>query len=213
MLKKYTIEDLVVQVNSKIKNEDKFTNIKDNRVSEEVSLRKVRDLLSKGLISRGIKEGRNVYFDEIHVEQILEYKKLQGQGVSERLLRSFSSEYITKIDINENNQVSVENELSGLSDNSFGSSALDEISKITRNLNHNSNRSVVNKTNINDRALNSESLYKTTQSFRDLNKMSVKNFTEYPLEETGGLVLKVEGNYKAKNIEEILEKIKQIIGE
>lgn len=204
MLKKYTIEELVIQVNLKIGSESISVNERDNRVSDEVSVRKIRDLLSKGLMSRGIKSGRNVYFNELHVDQVLEYKKLQGQGVSEKLLRSFSSEYITPV---------VEESACEIIDNSFGLSALEEISKISKSINGNNIEDKVSSSGMLNSSVSGDSLYKTTQVFRDLNKMSVKSFTEYPLDETGGLILKVENNYKTKEIEKILEKIKKIIGE
>lgn len=204
MLKKYTIEELVIQVNLKIGSESISVNERDNRVSDEVSVRKIRDLLSKGLMSRGIKSGRNVYFNELHVDQVLEYKKLQGQGVSEKLLRSFSSEYITPV---------VEESACEIIDNSFGLLALEEISKISKSINGNNIEDKVSSSGMLNSSVSGDSLYKTTQVFRDLNKMSVKSFTEYPLDETGGLILKVENNYKTKEIEKILEKIKKIIGE
>lgn len=230
MLKKYTINELVIQVNSKIQNEEGISNSKDSRISEAVSLRKVRDLLTKGLISKGVKEGRSLYFDDIHVNQIIEYKKLQGQGVSERLLKSFGSEYITDSNIMKDDSLFIANSnqvISGrdfvikpqsnsIVENSCGNAALNEILKIKENKDKVVSPSIVSslRSSPNLEISNySGELYKTTQKLRDLNKMSAKSFTEYPLDENGGLVLKVESNYKTKNIEEILEKIKQLIGD
>lgn len=230
MLKKYTIDELVIQVNSKIQNEESISNSKDSRISEAVSLRKVRDLLTKGLISKGVKEGRSLYFDDIHVNQIIEYKKLQGQGVSERLLKSFGSEYITDSNIMKEDSLFIAGSSQVISgrdfvikpqsnsivENSCGNAALNEILKIKENKGNSVSPSIVSSLRVapNLEVSNySGELYKTTQKLRDLNKMSAKSFTEYPLDENGGLVLKVESNYKTKNIEEILEKIKQLIGD
>lgn len=47
MLKKYNINDLVNQVNLKIKDLPELKEVSDSRVSDLISERKVRDLLSK----------------------------------------------------------------------------------------------------------------------------------------------------------------------
>lgn len=228
MLRKYTINQLVDQVNTRLKNEQDFTNKQDNRISDIITERKVRDMLSKNLISKGQKEGKFVYFDDLHVDQILEIKKLQVQGLNEKFLRSYT---------NSDYQLSSQNNEES---NSLKSSALEELNRIALNMKNDVNMAGISlnnalqlgaaKSNSGHEKLRSslleqgkvkDSIYgsteiellKGTQKYRDLQKLSVKSYMEYPLDETGSLTLKIENGCKPKNIEEILEKIKQIIGE
>lgn len=228
MLRKYTINQLVEQVNIRLKNEQDFTNKQDNRISDIITERKVRDMLSKNMISKGQKEGKFVYFDDLHVDQILEIKKLQVQGLNEKFLRSYTnSDYQLSSQTNEES-------------NSLKSSALEELNRIALNMKGDVNMAGISlnnalqlgaaKSNSGHEKLRSslleqgkvkDSIYgsteiellKGTQKYRDLQKLSVKSYMEYPLDETGSLTLKIENGYKPKNIEEVLEKIKQIIGE
>ena len=228
MLRKYTINQLVDQVNTRLKNEQDFTNKQDNRISDIITERKVRDMLSKNMISKGQKEGKFVYFDDLHVDQILEIKKLQVQGLNERFLRSY-----TNSDYQLNSQANEES-------NSLKSSALEELNRIALNMKGSESmagvalngaiplssdklnsgheklrNSLLDQGSIKDSIYGSTEieLLKGTQKYRDLQKLSVKSYMEYPLDETGSLTLKIESGYKPKNIEEVLEKIKQIIGE
>lgn len=57
--------------------------IKDNRKKDSFSERRIRDLTSKGLISSPVREGRNVYYSQIHIDELLEYKKMQANGHTE----------------------------------------------------------------------------------------------------------------------------------
>jgi hypothetical protein len=226
MLKKYNIIQLVDQVNRRLKNEQDFSNKQDNRISDLISERKVRDMLSKNIISKGQKEGKFVYFDDIHVNQILEIKKLQVQGLNERVLKLYSTN-----DFNSNSLTEKEDNES----TAFGASALEELNNIALKMNGNNlsrniagsaqaisnSTPVIHTDKLRNKLSGKSSLYesteneflKGTQTYRDLQKLSVKSYMEYPLDKTGSLILKIESGYKPKNIEEILEKIKQIIGE
>lgn len=224
MLKKYTINELVDQVNEKIKSDKSLIlSCSDNRMSELVTERKVRDLLSKNLISRGQKSGRTVYFDDLHIDQVIEVKKLQTLGITSKLLISYGrtnneetniishvneSELKTDNSKNSKLQNDVLNELNMIGKNSgiFGDLGNKNIKEIFTGSSASTNSSVVNKSS--DRSFIEE-----TEKYRSLNKLSVKSYLEYPLDNTGGLILKMESGYKVKDKEELINKINQIIGD
>lgn len=205
MLKKYNINDLVNQVNLKIKDLPELKEVSDSRVSDFISERKVRDLLSKNLISRGIKDGKSIYFDDLHVDQIIEYKKLQAKGLSEKVMKSYSNSIADENDFNKGAMQEIDNILNGINSN-------------TRSLNIEQNKVFTAQASAGSKPLlesNSlvESLLDSTRGYRSSIKSGIKSYTEYSLDESGSITLKLENGYKVKNASEILEKIKQIIGE
>lgn len=82
----YTIEQLVDKVNSLMSSED----IKDARVSSQLSVRRVRDYQSKGLLREPIRVGRNSYYDEQHVEQLVALRSMQSSGLSDGVLKKIT---------------------------------------------------------------------------------------------------------------------------
>lgn len=206
MLKKYNINDLVNQVNLKIKDLQELKEVSDSRVSDLISERKVRDLLSKNLISRGVKDGKSIYFDDLHVDQIIEYKKLQAKGLSEKVMKSYSNSVIEENDFNKGAMQEIDNILNGMSD-------------CKRNISAQSNQvfkaqsSAIQPQGLLQSNSLIDSLLDSTKEYRTSIKSGIKSYTEYALDESGSITLKLENGYKVKNASEILEKIKQIIGE
>ncbi len=206
MLKKYNINDLVNQVNLKIKDLPELKEVSDSRVSDLISERKVRDLLSKNLISRGVKDGKSIYFDDLHVDQIIEYKKLQAKGLSEKVMKSYSNSVIEENDFNKGAIQEIDNILNGMS-------------ACKRNISAQSNQvfkaqsSAIQPQGLLQSNSLIDSLLDSTKEYRTSIKSGIKSYTEYALDESGSITLKLENGYKVKNASEILEKIKQIIGE
>lgn len=206
MLKKYNINDLVNQVNLKIKDLPELKEVSDSRVSDLISERKVRDLLSKNLISRGVKDGKSIYFDDLHVDQIIEYKKLQAKGLSEKVMKSYSNSVIEENDFNKGAMQEIDNILNGMS-------------SCKRNISDQSNQvfkaqsSAIQPQGLLQSNSLIDSLLDSTKEYRTSIKSGIKSYTEYSLDESGSITLKLENGYKVKNASEILEKIKQIIGE
>lgn len=188
-----------------IKDLPELKEVSDSRVSDFISERKVRDLLSKNLISRGIKDGKSIYFDDLHVDQIIEYKKLQAKGLSEKVMKSYSNSIADENDFNKGAMQEIDNILNGINSN-------------TRSLNIEQNKVFTAQASAGSKPLlesNSlvESLLDSTRGYRSSIKSGIKSYTEYSLDESGSITLKLENGYKVKNASEILEKIKQIIGE
>ena len=88
MNKKYNLNEFVEVSNKKLKEQN--DGYVDSRFNESVTVRRVRDYLSKGLISKPEKQGRNLYFDDSHVEELIGIRNLHKTGMSDRLLSTFS---------------------------------------------------------------------------------------------------------------------------
>lgn len=227
MLKQYTLDQLVDEVNRIIAETKENVQNADGRLSETITVRKVRDLLAKRLINPPVKEGRQNYFDDGHVEQILNIKSLQKEGASEKLLRGLSSG--TYLNLSEQETVTYDDTDR---DTDLKANAMSVLSSITA-------RSMGNKgvnlesaagmimpqamTNSPPKRDKMESLilgacgqgnnlFKAGTSYIDSHKASVKVFSEYPLDDNGKLFLKMEQGFTVTNKEEMLEKIKQILG-
>jgi DNA-binding transcriptional MerR regulator len=86
---KYSIDELCQKVNDFIKQSDDnaSTEVLDKRVKDELSVRRIRDYYSKGLMSESIKEGRNAYYDDNHLKQLITLKLLQNEGITESYIK------------------------------------------------------------------------------------------------------------------------------
>jgi DNA-binding transcriptional MerR regulator len=58
----------------------------DKRYSTEVSARRIRDYISKGLLDKPFKEGKNIFFNENHLEKLIALRQFQSDGLSEQYL-------------------------------------------------------------------------------------------------------------------------------
>ena len=230
MLKQYTLDQLVDEVNRIIAETKENVQNADGRLSETITVRKVRDLLAKRLINPPVKDGRQNYFDDGHVEQILNIKSLQKEGASEKLLRGLSyGSYL-----NTGEQEVATNDYKDIDkDSDLKANAMSVLNSITARSMGNKGASVESPSGmIMPQALNSSSLrrdkmeslilgasiqdrpdlYKAGTNYIDSHKTSVKVFAEYPLDDSGKLFLKMEQGLAVTNKEEVLEKIKQILG-
>jgi DNA-binding transcriptional MerR regulator len=86
---KYTIDELSKKVNELIKQSSDLASseVSDKRIRDEISVRRIRDYYSKGLMSYSMKEGRNAYYDDNHVKQLLALKLLQNEGITESYIK------------------------------------------------------------------------------------------------------------------------------
>ena len=227
MLKQYTLDQLVDEVNRIIAETKENVQNADGRLSETVTVRKVRDLLAKRLITPPVKDGRQNYFDNGHVEQILNIKSLQKEGASEKLLRGLSSgTYLNlgeqesaiyddsnKDNVLKANAMSVLNSINARSMGSKGANLESAAGIIVP-------QAITNSLPKRDKiesfilggAVQGTELFKAGTSYIDSHKASVKVFAEYPLDDSGKLFLKMEQGLNITNKEEVLEKIKQILG-
>ncbi len=78
-----TVNDLIAQEKT-----SSVSSLSDSRIKEEISERRIRDYLNKGILSRPEKMGKSLVFTQDHVEQVLAIRALQSQGVSDSALGS-----------------------------------------------------------------------------------------------------------------------------
>lgn len=81
---KLTIQELADIVNEQLKDEVEFK--KDSRQSSVVSERRIRDYMTKGMLSKPYGDGKNKWFDEKHVEQLVALRLLQMRGLSDQYI-------------------------------------------------------------------------------------------------------------------------------
>lgn len=81
-----TIEKLAEEVNRNIKTET----ASDKRRSNALSVRRIRDYLSKGLMDKPIKDGRSALFGKKHLEQLIALRGLQSEGLSDQYMKKMS---------------------------------------------------------------------------------------------------------------------------
>lgn len=228
MLKQYTLEQLVEEVNRSIAENKSNVQPADGRLSDTVTVRKVRDLLAKRLINPPVKEGRQNYFDDGHVNQILNIKTLQKEGASEKLLKGLSSStYYGTPEQDSNDESEGDSTLKAGAMNILNSIAARSMGAQSPNLESAAgcimpqlnSSPAIKRSKIEDVILGASAgvetnslLSKASMSYIDSHKTSVKVFGEYPLDDSGKLFLKMEQGYTVSNKEEMLEKIKQILG-
>ena len=228
MLKQYTLDQLVDEVNRIIAETKENVQNADGRLSETITVRKVRDLLAKRLINPPVKDGRQNYFDDGHVEQILNIKSLQKEGASEKLLRGLSSgaylnvseqevatnDYTDKDSDLKANAMSVLSSITARSMGNKGASLESPSGTIMPQAMVNSSlrRGTMESIILGSSGQDKPDLFKAGSSYIDSHKSSVKVFSEYPLDDNGKLFLKMEQGFTVTNKEEMLEKIKQILG-
>lgn len=186
---KMKLEELVKNANNLLKKEQKYN---DQRISNELTIRRVRDYITKGILDSGIKEGRETFYTEEHLNQLIEVRKLQSKGMSDKLLVSFSNSYqdINVNTNNENNKDDLNSLLSGIE------SRNEDDSSFTRNISAN--------------ALNKSTLYSATSS---LMKESFKmdSYEEYPLDKDQTIFLKIKTGTNIEEIDSSIEKAKKIL--
>lgn len=107
---KYSPNEIVDKVNE-LSPIDKDS--EDGRM-KELSVRRLRDFQSKGLVSEPEREGRNVFYTEKHLNELLSLRKLFQDGVSEATIQKMktdtnnlistvvtASSYLTSSNVNE----------------------------------------------------------------------------------------------------------------
>jgi DNA-binding transcriptional MerR regulator len=83
-MNRYTAEELVNIVNSKISFMGLAYN--DSRTSKELTERRLRDYVYKGLVSPPLRDGRNSFFNDKHIEEVLQARVLNIGGYTDSVI-------------------------------------------------------------------------------------------------------------------------------
>ena len=83
------IEKLAEKAN-KLLAERSLGKSEDKRASDSVSVRRIRDYISKGLLEKPIKIGKIADYNESHLNQLVSLRELQKDGLSESSIKKLS---------------------------------------------------------------------------------------------------------------------------
>lgn len=199
-----TIEELVDAANAVLNNSIKSGD--DARIRSELSIRRARDYLTKGLIDKPFKEGRNTYYNQHHLEQLITLRELQMQGLSESYIQSNANNSRSNINRQELNQsndyYSINSEENQLREN-----ALKLLSTIKPD-----NNSLFMSASASASPTISTSIYRKESAPVLANVMiQSKTWIEYQLDTEGKVFLKLDPNDLSTDKEEMLKRFKNIL--
>lgn len=209
MINHMTLEELAEAANSLLDSSETETKNQDGRLSENVSPRRIRDYITKGLLDKPFKSGRNTYYSAHHLNQLVELRTLQSSGISEKYIRSN-----TYIQNNEKPDVSIGASL-------FSASSISGASGCASNSLSNDdslqNQAMAALLSMKPESLlesNARGLVKTSRIEAPvLNKVTLqsKTWVEYQLDKEGKVFLKLDPNSLPSEKKEILQAFKNIL--
>lgn len=203
---KMTIEELVdaanAILNSSIKSGD------DARIRNELSIRRARDYLTKGLIDKPFKEGRNTYYNQHHLEQLITLRELQMQGLSESYIQSNannSRSYINRQEVNQSNDYSNSSD-----DNQLRANAFELLEKMKPD---NSSLFIGSCASASTSSFFNSTYISRKESAPVLANVMIqsKTWIEYQLDTEGKVFLKLDPNDISADKEEMLKRFKNIL--
>lgn len=80
------IEQFVEKTNEIIASSEEGKLNVDSRLKAEITVRRVRDYLNKGILEKPERVGKNLDFNQSHIDQLLAIRALQSQGLSDKTL-------------------------------------------------------------------------------------------------------------------------------
>lgn len=175
---KYTIEELADKVNSITKD----LKLVDNRQKKTLSVRTIRDYMTKNLLDKPYGQGKNKWFGNLHVEKLIALRNMKADGITDRALEKIST---------------------GSYENSMQEEALSLLDTMkTRNTQSLNSLSVSAST-----GSTLMSHYTKSYAARPVSK----KWVEYPIDIEGKVFLKVEEGADFKNAHAMLAQIKSIL--
>ena len=236
--KKLTIQELAQEVNNELKKT--VSSATDARYSAEISERRIRDYMTKGLLDKPFGQGREKWFSQSHIEKLLALRNLQADGLSDQYLKKLSnssseplftasSSVTDNINISSSFSSGISDE-TNIDDGSLRSNALNFISTLNQPKSASavdlkgsgasqlfaSSVSGSSGLGTSSRSL-SESIVQNyyssgdNKSLETVKKQINKVWNEYQLDDEGKLFLKMESNTKITNPQAVLEQIKSIL--
>lgn len=216
---KMTIEELAAKINTDLP----LSTSNDKRYNPEVSVRRIRDYISKGMLEKPLKNGKTAYFTEVHYNKLMTLRELQVDGLSDQLLKKISSSISSDSlsfssfsnSIQEDKSKQLQNDalmeiqiMQGKSllrsktlDITVSSSSSLFAATTLQNHYQSSNSSLAEKME----ALN---FLNTSNSIFNINKI---NYDEYSITQDNSIVLKISNDLKQLDEVVLLDTIKKVI--
>ena len=206
---KLTIEDLANEVNKNLSN----LKSDDKRFSNSLSVRRIRDYISKGMLDKPFKDGKNIFFTELHVQKLIALREVQSEGISEENIKKlisyenpieYSYDDTNNTDLLKVNALNAINEIINKEEMKYSATA-SSLNSLTNSI---SSSSVVS-------SLLENSNFKKTKDLSYVSKPISKSWSEIPLLNNGKVHFRMENGttFNEQEKKEILENIKQILGE
>lgn len=104
-MSKMTIEQLAQQYNKLIKGKGD-NQAQDKRYSPELTSRRIRDYVSKGIIDKPEREGKYAFYNERHLNQLLSVRAVQKEGFSDSSLQKYGQDIYNAPDFSSNEMIS-----------------------------------------------------------------------------------------------------------
>ena len=207
---KLTIEQLAEKVNKDLST----LSSEDKRFSNNLSVRRIRDYMTKGVLEKPFKDGKNTYFTERHYQKLIALREVQSEGISEVSVKKIMSYENKEIENNslKNNAFATINEIINFKE----SNSLNMIASASVSSNNNlrlgdsQNKSV----NYLNSLIDSSLLNNKAETKAYIGKSISKSWSEIPLLNNGKVFFRTESNTKFSEEEkkEVLNNIKQILG-
>lgn len=209
---KLTIEELAEKINEELSS----LSSNDKRFSNSLSVRRIRDYMSKGVLDKPFKDGKNIYFTELHYQKLIALREVQSEGISEVSVKKM---------------MSYENEIKNIEEPSLKNKAFETINEImnfknatslnamasasgfagSNSMLSNSQHKSVNYLNS---LIDSSPLSKTKETKSYISKAISKSWSEIPLLTNNKVFFRMESNtnFSEEEKKEVLHNIKQILG-
>ena len=202
---KYSIDELAQKVNDSIDLSDSA----DNRQIKSLSVRRIQDYMTKGLLDKPYGSGKNKWFGDLHFKRLVALRTLQAEGMSDRALSKVSNTAPIVAEENALQQDALAL-LSTMGNTNNSSISVQNITGASSCVN-----SSVNNTSAT--ALTLSRHYATTaigakgENYSTISRPISKNWIEYPIDTEGKVFLKIESGTEFKDTQSMLEQIKSIL--
>ena len=205
---KLTIEELAEKVNEQLSN----LSSTDKRFSNNVSVRRIRDYMSKGVLDKPFKDGKNVFFTELHYQKLIALREVQSEGISEESVKKMMS-YESKSlesDALKNNAFAAINEILSGESNLLKKNSVFAASANANSIDSSQSRGM----NYLNSLIESSPLSKSKETKSYISKSVSKSWSEIPLLTNNKVFFRMESNttFTEEEKKEVLQNINQILG-
>lgn len=191
---KYTIEELADKVNETTKD----LQLVDNRQTKNLSVRTIREYMTKNLLDKPFGQGKNKWFGSLHVDKLIALRTLKADGITDRALGKISTSSYETATPEQESALSL---LSSMNSRSVGQSlsacAVSSSASVGQ-------LSVLSSSTLSNHYVNSK-------AFSAIAMPVSKKWVEYPIDSEGKVFLKVEEGANFKNTPAMLAQIKSIL--
>lgn len=198
---KYTIEELAKKVNDSINLSDST----DNRQIKSLSVRRIQDYMTKGLLDKPYGSSKNKWFGDLHFKRLIALRTLQAEGMSDRALSKVSNTTPTVAEESTLQQDALAL-LSTMGNTNNSSISVQNITGASSSVNNTSATALTLSRHYATSATGAK-----VENYSTISRPISKNWIEYPIDTEGKVFLKIESGTEFKDTQSMLEQIKSIL--